>query len=971
MRFAPTPGEPSLRADPAAVPHDVVDGALTLPEPWKPPPRTGLPVLASVVPVVGAIGIWLVTGSMLSLWLAGLVPVIAAATVLDRRRTMRRDRRRAETEAEAARRRVVAAVEVRHREECARRWAAHPDVAGFLSNDSAIWRPIAERADMLVVGSGGATSAVRVTGGEGDPASDHVRALAAKLVGVPVTVSASDGIAVVGPPVIADAVVRALVAQLCLALPPGRLRLIAAPDWADALPHRAAATGVAAAVLAPGQPVPPTAEIVIAREEPGRPIPPRCAASLVVDAPDAARLDRAGAVHEIDVEALSRDQLHAIALSLAERASHGAVPGLAGAPVAVVPLREVLADAPPSRRGALAAPIGVDGGRSVGVDLVADGPHAVVAGVTGSGKSELLITWILALCATHSTEEVSFLLADFKGGTAFEALEAAPHVTGVITDLDGAGARRAIESLRAEIRWRESELARHSARDVDDPRVRLPRLVVVVDEFAALLTDHPELHVVFADVAARGRALGIHLILGTQRVAGIVRDALLANCPLRISLRVTDAADSRAVVGTDDAALLPGGVAGRGAAMVLRAADGAPRPVRIALSSPDDIREIAASARGPKPRRPWLPDLPTRINLHDLARHEGAPGGGRVLMVGLADEPERQRQHPIGVRIGDRGLLVVGGPGSGKSTVLRTIAAQARGPIVRVPSDPEGAWDAVQRLSDASPAPGSIVMIDDLDALGAQLPADYGREIGERLELAMRRAGDDGVLFVVAAQRLTGAASRVGDMLPRRLLLPMASRQEHLAAGGESAHYATGAPPGRGRLDGRAVQVAVADDAAEYGRDENAASDALEYAPRAALTGFVARPTATARAALAAWTRGGVRIVSIDDFAAGEARGVAEGAPSVVTGDPEQWQRHWRVLSDVRSDHDLVVDTSCAGEYRVLTGDRSLPPYCAPGRPRAWLFRAGVARRVPLPTGDAPALKGYGSPRGIEEKPLP
>src|SRR5690606_3112162 len=104
----------------------------------------------------------------------------------------------------------------------------------------------------------------------------------------------------------------------------------------------------------------------------------------------------------------------------------------------------------------------------------------------------------------------------------------------------------------------------------------------------------------------------------------------------------------------------------------------------------------------------------------------------------------------------------------------------------------------------------------------------------ERLDLALRRAGDDGVLFVVAAQRLTGAAARVGDLLPRRLLLPMASRQDHLAAGGESAHFALNAPPGRGRLDGRAVQVAVAArDASELTARGVAASGSREFVPEA------------------------------------------------------------------------------------------------------------------------------------------
>ncbi|MFC0198762.1 FtsK/SpoIIIE domain-containing protein, partial [Microbacterium arthrosphaerae] len=274
-----------------------------------------------------------------------------------------------------------------------------------------------------------------------------------------------------------------------------------------------------------------------------------------------------------------------------------------GDPVALGPL---LAQSLPAA-GGLAVVIGVAGADPVVVDLVADGPHAVVAGVTGAGKSELLITWILALCGTYSTEEVTFLLADFKGGTAFDPLAGVPHVTGVITDLDGAGARRAIESLRAELRRREATIAAAGARDIVDPRVPLSRLVVVVDEFAALLADHPELHGLFADVAARGRALGIHLILGTQRAAGVIRDNLLANCPLRVSLRVTDRADSRALLGSDDAALLPGGVAGRGTAFVRRAGDAAPQQVRIALSGPDDVARAVGRGGSAVPERPWLP----------------------------------------------------------------------------------------------------------------------------------------------------------------------------------------------------------------------------------------------------------------------------------------------------------------------------------------------------------------------------
>ncbi|MEZ3159896.1 FtsK/SpoIIIE domain-containing protein [Microbacterium sp. BWT-B31] len=921
------------------------DSALVLPAAWTAPARSGIPLLASVVPMVGAVGIWAVTGSMLSLWLAALVPVVAVATMLDQRRAARRDRRRAETDAAAARARVGRAVEARHAAERARRWSAQPDVAVFLRQDAGIWRAVPERAATLTVGTGAGESAVRVTGGEGDSAADRLRARAAVLEAAPVAVPMGSGIAVSGPPVLAAAVVRALAVQLCLAHPPGELRLISAPEWADAMPHRGARAGFTLAVLEPGDPVPASVDVVIARVEPGHPSPPRCAAALTVDALDRARLDDAGTVSEVAVEGISDAQARAIAHSLADRAERtlGASARHAGAQV--VALSDVLSQAPPARRGALPAVIGTDGRSPVVVDLVSDGPHAIVAGMTGAGKSELLVTWILALCAIHATDEVSFLLADFKGGTAFDALADVPHVTGVITDLDGAGARRAIESLRAEIRWREGELARAGARDVADPRVRLPRLVVVVDEFAALLGDHPELRSVFTDVAARGRALGLHLILGTQRVAGVVRDGLLANCPLRVSLRVADAADSRAVVGTDDAALLPGGVDGRGVAVVRRAGDAAPGPARIALSTAADANEIAACARGPRPRRPWLPDLPGRVELADLRRHVDAPLTGEVLVLGLADEPERQRQRPVGIRVGDRGLLVVGGPGSGRTTALRTIAAQAAGEVLHVPSDPERAWDAVTGLSEAPPPPGSVVVIDDVDLVAAAVPHDYGRELVERLDLAMRRAGDDGILFAVSAQRLTGAAARLCDMLPRRLILAMPTRQDHVAAGGDAAHHAPGAAPGRGRLDGRAVQVALAD-AAPAARGEEA-SVAPVFLPTAALTGFVARASAASRAVLEAWAGTGAAVAGIDDYVADP--GASAGA-RVIVGDPEQWQRHWRVLSEVRADHDLVVDAGCAVEFRAVTGDRRLPPYCAPGRARAWVCRAGdAAVRVALP----------------------
>ena len=378
-----------------------------------------------------------------------------------------------------------------------------------------------------------------------------------------------------------------------------------------------------------------------------------------------------------------------------------------------------------------------------------------------------------------------------------------PHVTGVLTDLDGSGARRAIESLRAEVRWREAELARVGARDILDPRVDVPRLVIVVDEFAALLGEHPELHAVFTDVAARGRALGMHLVLGTQRPSGVVRESLLANCPLRISLRVTDPADSRAVIGTDEAATLcpvvrTPAVSRSCARRRSSAATSAHRAV-VGIG----LRAIARRRRRRRPAAPTVAAGPARAD-----RSGGSRGAGRAARRHPADRTRRRAGASAAAARSacaceERGLLVVGSGGSGKSTALSLLAAQAEAGGRAHRRGRRAGVGCRRRPRRALPAPGTLVLIDDLDALAAALPPDYARELLERLELSIRGAGEAGILVVAAAQRLTGGVARIAELLPRRLVLAASSRAEHIAAGGDPAHYVPGSPPGRGRLDGR------------------------------------------------------------------------------------------------------------------------------------------------------------------------
>lgn len=928
------------------------DEVLRLEDAWEPPGRPPLPLVASTVPILGAVALWLVTGSVLALWLAALGPLIAVASVADAARTVRRDRRRAAASAARTHEDITRAVRARHRRERERWWTRHPDVARLVVADDGIWRPRGDRGDTLVIGRGRIPSAVRVTGGQGDPAARDLRRRAGVLDDAPIAVPSTVGIAVVGPAALAAAVSRALAVQACLLHPPDQLSLSSAnpaeESWIARLPHARAGGDRTLVLAGPGSDADARADVRVIRLPVGTPAPPSCGVVVYVDGPDRARADIAGETYDVRPEAIGLRQAEVIADALADRARTLGQGGKEDdAPVL---LTDLLGAAAGGTSGGLAAVIGRGDG-ALSVDLVGDGPHAVVAGMTGSGKSELLVSWVVALCARYSTREVTFLLADFKGGTAFARLTRLPHVTGVITDLDPAAARRAIESLRAEIRWREGELARVGARDVDDERAGLPRLVVVVDEFAALLGDHPELHALFTDIAARGRALGMHLILGTQRLTGVVRESLLANAPLRVCLRVADAADSRAVIGTDDAArpLTPADRTDRGVAWVRDSRDAAPRRFRVALSSAEDLADIAARSAGPTPRRSWLPALPARVDLADLLSRDGVArdAGPPDLVLGLLDEPTAQRQRPAVLR--DRGILVLGAGGCGRTTALRTLAAQRVGRTLWVPREPESAWDALTRLGGLRP--GALAVIDDLDALVSRFPTDYASQVLDGLDTLIRGAGAAGLTVAVSAQRLSGGVARLAELLPRRVLLATGSRADHLALGGDPALWQSDAGPGRGSLGGLALQVAVADDpvtADPFAELPDIGPAIAEFSPRR-LTGFVSRPSPRSRAAVRAWERGGAAVVDLAAFEAGVERGSRSGR-IVVVGDPDEWQRQWRSLALIRADHDLLIDAACGPEYRVLTADRSLPPYCLPGRGRAWLREeGGEPQRVVLP----------------------
>ncbi|MET0725174.1 MAG: FtsK/SpoIIIE domain-containing protein, partial [Leifsonia sp.] len=510
--------------------------------------------MASTAPVVVALLLWAITRSPIALMFAAIGPIVAVGGIVDgvrSRRTVRRRQRAAHRTAVAVVRGRLAAARAEERRTA---WLAHPSAMDrFLggADDPARWGR--DAPGPVTAGSGTTMSAVelidgagqRETGPEVDAEREALLEESASIDDMPVVVDAGGGIGVVGDDSLVRTVMRGLVLQLCDDVPPRRLRLVAVPerhwDWAAALPHAAQSDADAPGLLvvhrgadpAQPQPAPPASDhhgrtgVVIAGAATVRALPPGCTTIIRVRSAVDAEVVRGQVAHygPFVPELVGEEHAAAHAAMLASLAVRERSP--------TVPSLVRLADLARVTAGPLGCAIGRGSHGDVVVDLVADGPHAVVGGTTGSGKSELLITWIAAMASRTTPKEFAFLLVDFKGGATGAVLAELPHCLGVVTDLDGPLSDRVLQSLDAEIRRRERLVAAAGVRSIDElPPGRLPRLVVVIDELAALLASAPDLHALLADVAARGRSLGMHLILCTQRPAGVIREALLANCGL-------------------------------------------------------------------------------------------------------------------------------------------------------------------------------------------------------------------------------------------------------------------------------------------------------------------------------------------------------------------------------------------------------------------------------------------------------
>lgn len=386
----------------------------------------------------------------------------------------------------------------------------------------------------------------------------------------------------------------------------------------------------------------------------------------------------------------------------------------------------------------MAVPLGVRGKDDIlylNLHEKAHGPHGLIAGTTGSGKSEIIQSYILSLAVNFHPHEVAFLLIDYKGGGMANLFKDLAHLVGTITNLDGDEAMRALTSIKAELRRRQRLFGEHDVNHINhyhklfkegvakDP---MPHLFIISDEFAELKSEQPEFMKELVSTARIGRSLGIHLILATQKPSGVVDDQIWSNSKFKLALKVQDKQDSNEILKTPDAAdiTLPGRAylqvgnneiyelfqsAYSGGTYDQTGAHaetedqtiylindyGQLQAINKDLSGLEEVetasneteleavvrhlQDVTTAMNVPRVKRPWLPPLPSHVYQSDLVEtafqqlwdDQLKPV---TLTLGLKDVPEAQYQGPLELKLNQAGhVAVIGSPGYGRSTFLHNV----------------------------------------------------------------------------------------------------------------------------------------------------------------------------------------------------------------------------------------------------------------------------------------------------------
>ncbi|MCA0991967.1 type VII secretion protein EssC [Pseudalkalibacillus hwajinpoensis] len=371
----------------------------------------------------------------------------------------------------------------------------------------------------------------------------------------------------------------------------------------------------------------------------------------------------------------------------------------------------------------LAAPVGLKGRQDI-VELnlheKAHGPHGLLAGTTGSGKSEFLQTYILSLAVHYHPHEVAFLLIDYKGGGMAQPFKQIPHLLGTITNIEGSEnfSTRALASIKSELKKRQTIFDQYEVSHINDYTILykngvaaepMPHLFLISDEFAELKTEEPEFIKELVSAARIGRSLGVHLILATQKPGGVIDNQIWSNARFRVALKVQNVEDSREILKNGDAASLT--VTGRAYLQVgnnevydlFQSAYSRATYMEDTSDMEDEVAlvtdlglvplsELSSSEESKKKKQseievivdkivnvqqelglrrlpsPWLPPLEKRLYRHDFESKK------KKMTFALLDEPEKQAQSPYHYElIKDGNVGIFGSSGFGKTQTILTL----------------------------------------------------------------------------------------------------------------------------------------------------------------------------------------------------------------------------------------------------------------------------------------------------------
>ncbi len=459
----------------------------------------------------------------------------------------------------------------------------------------------------------------------------------------------------------------------------------------------------------------------------------------------------------------------------------------------------------------LKAPIGID---STGMPIILDihekfhGPHGLIAGSTGSGKSEFIITYILSLAINYHPDDVTFLLIDYKGGGLAGAFmkkdSRLPHLVGTITNIDTVGLQRSLSSIQSELRRRQ--IVFNEARDktdestidiykyqklyhegiVDEP---IPHLLIICDEFAELKQQQEDFMEELMSVSRIGRSLGVHLILATQKPAGIVNDQIRSNSKFGICLKVQAREDSMDIIQRPDAANLRNagqfyiqvgnneyfalGQSGWSGApyfpsdtikkkldtsiefianigTIIKKLDNSSQ--KVVSSQGDQLTNIVkymynlAKQENIKSNQLWLDTIPETIYIQDLRKKYHIKEKENIIspVIGEYDDPFNQRQGIVNLNLSNGGNTVVfGNADSGKETLLSTVVYD----IMTTHTAEEVQLYLLDFGSEAlkifkeSPNVGDVVFINDVEKL-SRLFDMLQKEIRDRKSILSEYNGD-------------------------------------------------------------------------------------------------------------------------------------------------------------------------------------------------------------------------------------